>query len=682
MKICFIAKYPPLVGGFSTRTYWETQLLAKGGVDVHIVSNATEAQDQYKFCNFEEPSKEVEHLLENIKVHTPKPLKISYIPYANPFVSRLAGIATHVVQKYSCDLIMGAYFEPNGVAAALVSQATDVPYGIRHAGSDVGYLYKMTELQPTYHHMLQHAHCLLFSSANIPFAIHEHLDVSKVYNSYFFTPLRDYFNPFIKKLDFKKLLQDISNNMPASFNGSIIYQFFANKKIDVSLPTIGIYGKASVYKGHTQLISALGILKKKGFKFNFIFLLQGSNSYLEKIKNEIQKNDIEENTFILPFLPPWLIPNFIKACDCICYLEHDFPISNHFPIIPIEVLSCGTYLILSDDTARRFIKSDNYFSIVNPRDINSLYLTIKNVITNVEKYKVKALQGYQALVEPGQHDAHHHSFKIANFYEELLGMARSQKRKNKAVVALNNMNEFLLEKKDSALPPYDLEIIVAELEKIALEQKKLVLMGFFKRIFKVSFQIIDKDEMLSIFNSYFSDSKSVLDKESHEHAIQFGNYAQENFSRKKNQAVASDIILYELIFFKLSYYPYKIENYKSNITIDFSDSTLVPNLSQGIVMQNFQCDILNIISQANKENINISNEAKKYTLLFTFNQTYRQVYIFLINTSTQSLINAINGVDSLSKLLLYFATKTSQADIQTSFKDTIEFLYNNEIVEF
>jgi hypothetical protein len=104
MKLCIIGKYPPIQGGVSRENFWQTYALAQAGFDVHYTPGT----------------------------------RHEYIPWANPFVTKLASIATDVIKAYGCELIYSFYLEPYAVAAHLASRWTGVPYGIRHAGSDMG----------------------------------------------------------------------------------------------------------------------------------------------------------------------------------------------------------------------------------------------------------------------------------------------------------------------------------------------------------------------------------------------------------------------------------------------------------------------------------------------------------------------------------------------------------------
>ena len=55
----------------------------------------------------------------------------------------------------------------------------------------------------------------------------------------------------------------------------------------------------------------------------------------------------------IPFLPHWRVPEFLRGCLAVCCLEQDFPIVFHTPIIPREVLLCGTCLVGSTEVIRK-----------------------------------------------------------------------------------------------------------------------------------------------------------------------------------------------------------------------------------------------------------------------------------------------------------------------------------------
>ncbi|MDN3358548.1 hypothetical protein [Actinomadura sp. DC4] len=82
---------------------------------------------------------------------------MSHIPWANPFVSKLAGIASQVVREFGCQVLVAYYFEPYAVAGHLAGSWTGVPLLVQHAGSDLDRLMRIPEPAATYKEVLRAA---------------------------------------------------------------------------------------------------------------------------------------------------------------------------------------------------------------------------------------------------------------------------------------------------------------------------------------------------------------------------------------------------------------------------------------------------------------------------------------------------------------------------------------------
>ena len=96
MRLCIVGKYPPIEGGVSTTTYWLARGLAEAGNDVHIVTNAGEVENTYQMRLTHEDADWLEPRFATsggaIHVHSTATSRQanSYIPTANPFVSKIA----------------------------------------------------------------------------------------------------------------------------------------------------------------------------------------------------------------------------------------------------------------------------------------------------------------------------------------------------------------------------------------------------------------------------------------------------------------------------------------------------------------------------------------------------------------------------------------------------------------
>jgi len=156
-----IGKFPPIQGGVSMRTYWTAHSLAKRGHDVHVVTNAKEAEPPFRMHMRPRDWKRCGGRYGDgaVTVHWTDPVDgaQSYIPMASPFVSKLAGLAARAHAEHGFDVVYSHYLEPYGVAAHLVSQMARLPHVVRMAGSDAGRLWHHRQLAPLYDHVLQSA---------------------------------------------------------------------------------------------------------------------------------------------------------------------------------------------------------------------------------------------------------------------------------------------------------------------------------------------------------------------------------------------------------------------------------------------------------------------------------------------------------------------------------------------
>src|SRR5580700_9025576 len=100
VKLCVIGKYPPIQGGVSMRTYWTAHDLAARGHEVHVVTNAKEAQAPFRIFMTGRDWERCDGAYGAglVQVHWTDPVDRSqvYIPMAAPFVSKLAATAARI----------------------------------------------------------------------------------------------------------------------------------------------------------------------------------------------------------------------------------------------------------------------------------------------------------------------------------------------------------------------------------------------------------------------------------------------------------------------------------------------------------------------------------------------------------------------------------------------------------
>lgn len=369
--------------------FWICQALAQAGHEVHVVTNGTEVEAQYRTVDGKVApdlsNSPLEGLHDNLTVHYTNELAhYAYIPFANPFVSKLSSIAIDVIRKYGCDIIFGHYFEPYGVAAYMASKATGVPFGLQHAGSDVGRLLQSPELRTVYSEIINSADYIFASNSTRRRFIQEGVSPDRIYALPRSTYADRLYTPDATPLDMDAHVAKARAELKGTDYLALLDRFpVSNYRRE--RPTVGIYGKTGEAKGSFDLIDSLKLLRDKGVDFNFLALTNSGKKSLSAFLQRVEDAGLADRLVWLPFVPHWKVPEFIKLCDTVAFLERDFSIPIHQPAVAMEVLLCGTCLIVSDEIAakQRFkadLRDGENILVVNPKDIAALAAKIELVI--------------------------------------------------------------------------------------------------------------------------------------------------------------------------------------------------------------------------------------------------------------------------------------------------------------
>jgi glycosyltransferase involved in cell wall biosynthesis len=378
VKILVIGKFPPVEGGVSGHTFWLARALAGQGHSVHVVTNAGEVEATFAQLHYGDDPRWWQERVGSghLRVHQTEPVAPgSFIPFAQPHVTKLFGLSCSVVEEHGCDVILSWYFEPYGFVAALVGQATGRPCIIRHAGSDLGRLADHPELKAAYRWALGAAAGLVVT--NEP-ELRERIGrIDRPRIKVARSRLPGVFHSSSDPLDVAGLLEAAEPwfaraGLPDSLARDVLR--LNAKPLPPDVFTLGIYGKVGVTKGSFDLVEALSS-RAPSDSFAFLTMSCGYPEVLQRYYEALLASPaLAARSWILPPVGPWRVPSFLRRCNAVCFLERDFPIPFHGPLIPREVLASGAGLVCSAQVAAHpfyrgnLVDDRNAVIIADPRD--------------------------------------------------------------------------------------------------------------------------------------------------------------------------------------------------------------------------------------------------------------------------------------------------------------------------
>jgi glycosyltransferase involved in cell wall biosynthesis len=410
MRICAVVKYPPIQGGVSALSYRLVMSLAEAGHQVSVVTNADEVEDDYRIWMEPADRAKLEATFPNggsVTLVATSPLgrkHTAHVPDHKPFATKLAALATEEIRRIDADVVYSYYLEPYGLAAHLAAAWTGRPHVVQHAGSDRTRLLAHPDLSVAYREVLRRADLIVAHPGTIEgYGIPAERVASM--------PPRGapagFADPNVAPLDVNARIAALA---------AAGHPWITNTApMPGDLPTIGIYGKLSVFKGSYDLVAALRRCKEAGRRFNLLVMAGGYQR--ERFLRAVDTAGLAEMTWTLPFMPPWRVPEFLRALTAGCFLERDFPVAIHSPGIPREVMAAGTCLVLSREIADKqynrdeFRHGENVLVVEDPRDTDELAGVLDRIITDPEsaraigKAGAAVAQGPDATTEEGLGEA-------------------------------------------------------------------------------------------------------------------------------------------------------------------------------------------------------------------------------------------------------------------------------------
>lgn len=406
MKVLALSKYPPIQGGTAARCYFHYRLLAEAGHRVLVVTNAAEVELDYR-C----------HLLpgdhEQLEASFPSGGEVrvifadragvqgQFVPAGDASVTRLASLALQACEQFEPDVLFCSYLEPYCVAAALTASWTGLPYVLEHAGSDRTRLLANPALGPALAQVLRGAAICFSSDRSLEGLGVAPGAITPVLPSFLPPGLFSPWGPDLSDLD-----------LSAVRGGA--------KAASLSGPVLGVYGKVGVSKGSFDLLAGLDLLHREGLGFELVAMVGGRAR--GAFDRELAASPVGNVTTRLPFLCPWRVPEFLRSCAVVCFLERDFPVRIHGPKIAREVLASGRCLIVSEEIRRkqlhadRFTDGENVLIVSDPRDRREVADCLRRALADAG-WAAEVGRAGRDLFEPTDPDL------LVAGYEEAFGRA-------------------------------------------------------------------------------------------------------------------------------------------------------------------------------------------------------------------------------------------------------------------
>jgi len=355
MRILIVGKFPPIQGGVSWITLKTALNLHHKGIETYVVTNSEEVEPCFRTALLKDDISYLKDIYSKVGYRPIDKLEHPHIPNSKSYSERLFGKAIQVIDEIKPDLIIGWYFLPYGLVAAWVGLATSIPYVLIHAGSDLGRHSKNPNLKIAFSWMISNAKAII-SSGNQK--VREDLYILGATEDKIVTiargilPLHPSFT-MEKQLDINAYLSETKNYFSLlKYEDEFTQRLIKSneKEFNNDFFTIGIYGKVGKAKGTMVLIQALTELAKEGYNFNFLAVSTGHYLTLKSFyQSVIDNTELSSRTWLLQAMAPWKIPEFIRTCNAVCFLENNFDIPYHTPSVPHEIIASGKCLVCSSE---------------------------------------------------------------------------------------------------------------------------------------------------------------------------------------------------------------------------------------------------------------------------------------------------------------------------------------------
>ncbi|MCD6482684.1 MAG: glycosyltransferase [Candidatus Aenigmarchaeota archaeon] len=364
MKLAVMCKWPPFVGGETTKAYFMVKSLTKY-FKIDVFSCGWELKT-HESCKI--PYNEISELTFDGKINLFSSSffqRPNFIPEYNPLSEKISSLFIESNENEKYDVILAWYLLPFGVAAYISSKTTKVPYIVQHAGSDISRIFSGTRiLQPLLIEVFRNAK-FVFSYPGVLQLFRDVLRIENIVVAHHHYLL----DPKLFRVDKKDAISYIEKYLTPEQMDKL-YKWNEENRLIILKP-----GKLSRYKGIKEF---LDILSKKE---DLSGIIVGAGKMREFV---IKREKTSDNLIYVDAVPPWSMPYFYSISNIVLHLEINFPVKNHRSLIPLDAQLSGKPVI---SNTQSFIINDSlYFKISN-----SERNLIESVLEKISKIKTISL---------------------------------------------------------------------------------------------------------------------------------------------------------------------------------------------------------------------------------------------------------------------------------------------------
>ena len=362
MHIAFFGKFPPIQGGTSQENCSIAKSILVRGHSLSCFTNAFEADAHIRTST---TLSDLQNFLPNSLIYSTQPVEDqSYVPWSKPYLTQLLGVGSKQFQKRRPDVIYGSYFEPYGLAAAILGKEFNIPVVIKPSGSDLIALSSHPDLGSSYRYFFKDVSAVISNKSDVQSSIiFEQLGLKSLLVTSSYT-LDDIYFSKQNSLDFSDLFS-IPNETIKSMLKELDNDCFILSQIELlknieKRKIIVSYGKVHQQKGSYHLLNALEMLfayestSSNATQRAFVTIPCGSLKDIKLyIKSLLLCPHLSKNCLVLPPLSPWLVPRLLAKAHVVTFLEDEFLVQGHTSQIPLEAWAAGCVLVISKNYVGR-----------------------------------------------------------------------------------------------------------------------------------------------------------------------------------------------------------------------------------------------------------------------------------------------------------------------------------------